>query len=69
MFLQLVSIEQWWIQGVHPTPPQQGSRFFHFDIQIFTKQTASGDGTTFRGERPPMGNPGSATVEGFQIQL
>ena len=36
--------------------PPYGSRFFHFDIQIFRNVAASGVGPP-----PPTGNPGSAT--------
>ena len=42
----------WRIQGA-PLAPPQGSRFFHFDIQIFQNVAASGVGTTPRGRRPP----------------
>ena len=63
------------------TPPPQGSRFFHFDIQNFRNVTALG--VPMRSTPPPMGTPGSATVmtcivsknngyvpaEGFQILM
>ena len=54
----------WRVRRTHPSsPPPQGSRFFHFDIQNFWNVTASGVGAPpLRGRHPPTGNPGSATV-------
>ena len=38
--------------GVPPARAPQGSRFFHFDIQIFRNVAASGVGAPLRGWRP-----------------
>ena len=48
-------------RGVPLAHAPHGSRFFHFDIQIFQNVAASGVGAPLRGQHPPMGNPGSAT--------
>ena len=45
-----------------------GSRFFRFDIQIFQNVAASGVGSPPRGQRPPTGNPGSATDVDLNLQ-
>ena len=47
--------------GGVPDARPQGSRFFHFDIKKFQNVTASGVHAPLRGQRPPAGNPGSAT--------
>ena len=45
-------------------PPLRGPQFFRFDIQNFTKHSRLGSPRPpLRGPRPPMGNPGSATVQ------
>ena len=54
--------KQWRIWGVLLACAPQGSRFFHFDIQIFWNVAASGVGAPTR-LAPPTGNPGSVTVK------
>ena len=55
-------IKHWRIQGAPPARAPQGSRFFHFDIQILWNVAASGVARPPTRLAPPTGNPGSATV-------
>ena len=47
------------LPGTH-TPPLV-ARFFRFYMLIFCKVAVSDLGASLRGQRPPLGNPGSAT--------
>ena len=61
-----VHMQHWQIQGalpVHALPPPNRINFFHFHIRFCQKVYTLEVGTPPTGQCPPMGNPGSATVQ------
>ena len=55
VFLWKTNQRQWQIQGALLACTPHGSRFFHYDIQIFRNVVTSGVGVPLWGWRPPMG--------------